>query len=250
MQGRASPLRDNSGNILKWFGTNTDINDLVEARTSARRTREHLLNVIAHAQVTVWAIDKDCRLTLLQGKLMWGDEPPDFVQRVLGQNFFHSMGKHQKKNDWDLFQGLIEAILRGEIKDWTNEHQLIEGKGRWYRTRLAPILDIKQVDGIVTYPTDAFNIEGLIGCSKDVTDIKEKEQAMQSQEKENLRLMSTEHVAKEASRLKGRFLVNLSHEIRTPIAGVIGMSELLLDTDLSSEQRELLKPYTDLPLGF
>ena len=70
MQGRASRLRNNSGNILKWFGTNTDINDLVEARTSARRTREHLLNVITHPQVTVWAIDKDCRLTLLEGKLM------------------------------------------------------------------------------------------------------------------------------------------------------------------------------------
>ena len=237
MQCRASPLRDKSGRILKWFGTNTDTHDLVEARLSAKRFQDHLLNVITHASVTVWTIDNDLTLTLLEGNLMWTDEPPEFMQQVLGKNLFHVFGKHQQKKDWDMFKGLIEAILRGDLSHWDNEHQLIEGKGRWYRTRLAPIRGVKRLDG-VTVPSTEGRIEGLMGCSLDVTEMKEREQALRSQAQENLRLASAEYAAKETSRMKGQFLANMSHEIRTPIAGVIGMVEILLDTSLDRDQRE------------
>lgn len=69
MLGRVQPLRDpDTGKVLKWYGTATDIHDIVVARTAENATREQLSEALTHAEITLWSIDRDRRFTLLEGE--------------------------------------------------------------------------------------------------------------------------------------------------------------------------------------
>jgi PAS domain S-box-containing protein len=94
-----------------------------------------------------------------------------------------------------------------------------EGRDRWLLTTKVPFRD--QDGGTI----------GIIGIGRDIT----------AQKRSEAEAIKARIQAEAASRTKSEFLANMSHEIRTPLNGVIGMTDLALDTDLTPEQRDYLE---------
>lgn len=73
--------------------------------------------------------------------------------------------------------------------------------------------------------------EFIIGCAQDITETKKIEIA----------LIKAKDISEEASKMKSLFVANISHEIRTPIHGIVGMVTLLKDSILDTEQHDYLE---------
>ncbi|PHH83964.1 hypothetical protein CDD83_2711 [Cordyceps sp. RAO-2017] len=237
--GRALAVRNkDTGEIEKWFGTSTDVHESMETKFAAKRTRQQLLSVIAHSHVTIFTVDPGRSVTMLEGALIWNntiEENQDGGRWFIGENMytvFNRLTEQLPAGERPEFLRPIEDILDGKSTEDVREHAIDD---RFYRTRFLPMYGKKSQDG------KALNescIEGVIGVIMDVTELKEREEAIREQSREKRRAMANEAAAKEANRLKSQFLANMSHEIRTPITGVLGMAELLGDMALDEEQRD------------
>jgi PAS domain S-box-containing protein len=137
--------------------------------------------------------------------------------------------------DQSLGDGWSQVLLpedRGEIiaawRDATASHEPFHGEFR-----------LRSPDGTVRWASchsaalrrDDGSTTGFVGTIEDISFQKQAE----------AELVRAREAALETARIKSEFLANMSHEIRTPLNGVIGMTDLALDTELTPEQREYLE---------
>ncbi len=111
----------------------------------------------------------------------------------------------------------LRQLLRGQIESASHEYPCHSPKtNRWFQCRITRFELNRQMHALVAH--------------ENVTEMKRTEEA----------LREAKVLAEQASQAKSDFLAAMSHELRTPLNGVLGMNELLLNTDLGPEQREFV----------
>jgi PAS domain S-box-containing protein len=202
------------GEVSEWdgpvatrmHGTNHDVTASRLADEARRASEARYRKLVETSQEGIWSFDTHSRTTFVNRRMaeMLGYEPDE----MLGQSLL----------DY-IIEGGPDSTEPGD--PWRREPQhdcrfrRRDGSDLWGLVSLSwePSVDGGSADGLAT-----------------VTDITVRKQAEAS-------LAAARDQATQASQLKSRFLANTSHEIRTPMTVILGMNELLLETDLDETQR-------------
>jgi PAS domain S-box-containing protein len=215
--GRAFPLRDKDGKIIRWFGSCTDIDDTKRVEEALRESEERYRILTEVAPQVVWMSGADGQITYCNQ--YWLDYSGLSMEQTFGHQWvcaIHPEDREKVLKTWNEATGSSENY-EAEIRC----RRASDGMYRWFIARGLPIRDAQG------------QIFKWVGVANDIHDRKqveiEREQLLLSEQ-------AAREQAENANRVKDEFLAVLSHELRTPLNPIVGWVKLLKSGKLNPQK--------------
>jgi two-component system, sensor histidine kinase and response regulator len=211
-----SPLRDADGTIVGILVLFWDVTQRKEAQDALDRERYLLCSLMDNIPDAIYFKDRESRflrISRAQAEKFALASPEEAVGRSDADIFSEEHAEQALADEREIMRTGEPMVARVEKETWPDREDT------WVSTTKMPLRD------------NAGRVVGTFGISRDVTELKRTQ----------VELREARDAAHAASRAKSDFLANMSHEIRTPMNAVIGMTELLLDTNLDQTQRDYLR---------
>ncbi|MFV0445259.1 MAG: response regulator [Planctomycetaceae bacterium] len=216
MSSTKVPLRDGDGQVIGTLGVSRDITGQHRIQEVLEQERDRLRTLIDNLPDLIFIKDDHCRFLTVNRLLvqMYGCQHESELRGKTDYDF-------RPRDLADIYHEDDQRVIRtGQaLVNREETFRTDDGQQRWVLTTKVPI---KLADG---------RPAGLVGIARDITNRKQAEQELQA----------AKESAEVANKAKSEFLANMSHEIRTPMNAVLGMTELVLGTDLTAEQRDFLE---------
>jgi len=261
--GRALPIRDEAGTIVKWFGGCTDIDDYkraeadildlnseLEARVVERtqeltrindelkQTQTWLQAILQSAtDISIMALDKNGVISFFNS----GSE------RLLGYKAEEVVGKTTPHLFYPADQAELREHLLSELPDRPpTDEEIFSDREPDQSLILESVYlhrDQTRIDVSVAV-SPMFGAGGeRLGRLIIAVDMRPRKALEQQLTLNNARLQEQTQKAEEANRAKTDFLSAISHEIRTPMNAILGMADLLWESELNELQRRYVEVF-------